>query len=93
MKFLLKAIAVLFAYNIVGILIAQIAGEVAVCGYMVLTIVAVFIFLGVCEYKYKSTPKGREEMYHQTERQKEIERKYGTIEYWEDKKVNTKRQK
>ena len=69
-------------YIIFAFFVCLIAGPAAL---LVLAILSAFIYEFIIEWNQMRTPQGRKQIHKEIQREKKIEKYWGTIEYWEDK--------
>ena len=69
-------------YIIFAFFVCLIAGPAAL---LVLAILSAFVYEFAREWSQMKTPQGRQQIHKEIQREKKIEKYWGTIDYWEDK--------
>lgn len=69
-------------YIIFAFFVCLIAGPAAL---LVLAILSAFVYEFAREWNQMRTPQGRKQIHKEIQREKKIEKYWGTIDYWEDK--------
>ena len=72
----------LICYIIFAFFVCLIAGPAAL---LVLAILSAFVYEFDREWNQMKTPQGRQQIHKEIQREKKIEKYWGTIDYWEDK--------